>query len=252
MPNATEVLEWKGRTAVDTDGGKLGTIEEIYLDAQTQQPEWALIQTGMFGNKSSFMPLEGATTSGDDIKAPYSKDQVKDAPKVDPDGELSLDEESALYSHYGISYGENGTSTETGTEQGTVGHDTSGPTTDDAMTRSEEELKVGTTSRESGRARLVKHVVTENVTQTVPVQREEVRVEREPITDANRDAATAGAEITSEEHEVVLHEEEAVVEKNVVPKERVRLDKAVVTDEQQVDETLQKEQIQTEGTEPRS
>jgi uncharacterized protein (TIGR02271 family) len=250
MPEATEVLEWKGRTAVDTDGGKLGTIEEIYLDAQTQQPEWALIQTGMFGNKSSFMPLEGATSSGDDIKAPYSKDQVKDAPKVDPDGELSRDEESALYSHYGINYDESDTST--GTEQGTVGHDTSGPTTDDAMTRSEQELKVGTTSRESGRARLVKHVVTEDVTQTVPVRREEVRVEREPITDANRDAATAGGEITSEEHEVVLHDEEVVVEKNVVPKERVRLDKDVVTDEQQVDETLQKEQIETEGTEPRS
>jgi uncharacterized protein (TIGR02271 family) len=250
MPEATEVLEWKGRTAVDTDGGKLGTIEEIYLDAQTQQPEWALIQTGMFGNKSSFMPLEGATSSGDDIKAPYSKDQVKDAPKVDPDGELSLDEESALYSHYGINYDKSDPST--GTDQGTVGHDTSGPTTDDAMTRSEQELKVGTTSRESGRARLVKHVVTEDVTQTVPVRREEVRVEREPITDANRDAATAGGEITSEEHEVVLHDEEVVVEKNVVPKERVRLDKDVVTDEQQVDETLQKEQIETEGTEPRS
>ena len=78
----------------------------------------------------------------------------------------------------------------------TVGHDTSGPTTDDAMTRSEEELRVGRTQRESGRARLVKHVVTENVTQTVPVSREEVRIEREPITDANRGDATAGGDIT--------------------------------------------------------
>ena len=248
MPEATEVLEWKGRTAVDTDGGKLGKIEEIYLDAQTQRPEWALIQTGMFGSKSSFMPLEGATSDGDDVTAPYTKEQVKDAPQVDPDGELSQSDESALYSHYGIAYGE----TDASTEQGTVGHDTSGPTTDDAMTRSEEELKVGTAARESGRARLVKHVVTEDVTQTVPVRREEVRVEREPITDANRGAATAGGEITSEEHEVVLREEEVVVEKNVVPKERVRLDTDVVTDEKQVSETLQKEQIETEGVEPRS
>jgi uncharacterized protein (TIGR02271 family) len=242
MPEATEVLEWKGRTAVDADGGKLGKIEEIYLDAQTQQPEWALIQTGMFGGKSSFMPLEGATSDGDDVKAPYTKEQVKDAPQMDADGELSQSEESALYSHYGIARSE---------EQGTVGHDTSGPTTDDAMTRSEEELRVGTASRESGRARLVKHVVTEDVTKTVPVQREEVRVEREPITDANRDAATTGGEITSEEHEVVLHEEEVVVDKQAVPKERVRLDKDVVTDEQQVSETLQKEQIETEGVPPR-
>ena len=115
------------------------------------------------------------------------------------------------------------------------------------MTRSEEELRVGTTEREAGRARLVKHVVTEDVTKTVPVKREEVRVEREPITDANRGDATTGGEITSEEHEVVLNEEEVVVDKQAVPKERVRMDKDVITDEQQVSETLQKEQIETEG-----
>ena len=259
MPEATEVLEWRGRTAVDTDGSKLGTIEEIYLDAQTQRPEWALIQTGMFGGKSSFMPLEGATSDGDDVRAPYTKAQVKDAPQMDPDGELSQSDEAALYSHYGIAYDESrsdsglpeGGASSDRDERGTVGHDTSGPTTDDAMTRSEEELRVGVAKRESGRARLVKHVVTEEVTQTVPVRREEVRVEREPITDANRGDATAGGEITSEEHEVVLHEEEVVVDKQAVPKERVRLDKDVITDEQQVSETLQKEQIETEGVEPR-
>jgi uncharacterized protein (TIGR02271 family) len=230
MSETTEVLEWRGRTAVDREGDKLGTIEEIYLDAETQRPEWALIKTGMFGGKPSFMPLEGVRSTGEQIEAPYTKQQVKDAPQPDADGELSQDEESALYSHYGIG-----------------GHDTSGPTTDDAMTRSEEELRVGTTQREAGRARLVKHVVTEDVTQTVPVEREEVRIEREPITDANRADATAGGEITSDEHEVVLHEEEVVVDKQAVPKERVRMDKDVVTDEQQVSETLQKEQIETEG-----
>jgi uncharacterized protein (TIGR02271 family) len=256
MPEATEVLEWRGRTAVATDGSKLGKIEEIYLDSQTQRPEWALIQTGMFGGRSSFMPLEGATTDGDDVIAPYTKEQVKDAPQMDPDGELSQREESALYSHYGIAYDESrsdsglpeGASSDRD-EQGTVGHDTSGPSTDDAMTRSEEELRVGVAKRESGRARLVKHVVTEEVTQTVPVRREEVRVEREPITD--RGDATTGGEITSDEHEVVLHEEEVVVEKQAVPKERVRLDTDVITDEQQVSETLQKEQIETEGVTPR-
>ena len=97
------------------------------------------------------------------------------------------------------------------------------------MTRSEEELRVGTTERERGRARLRKYVVTEQVERTVPVRREEVRVEREPITDANVDQAMDGPEISEEEHEVVLHEEEAVVEKRVVPKERVRLDKETVT-----------------------
>ncbi len=112
-----------------------------------------------------------------------------------------------------------------------MGHDTSGPTTDNAMTRSEEQLHVGTETRESGRARLRKYVVTEQETVTVPVQREEVRIEREPITDANRGEALDGPAISEEEHEVVLHEERPVVEKEAVPVERVRLDKETVTEQ---------------------
>jgi len=134
-----------------------------------------------------------------------------------------------------------------GNETGTVGHDTSGPTTDNAMTRSEEQLHVGTETRESGRARLRKYVVTEQETVTVPVQREEVRVEREPITDANRGQALDGPAISEEEHEVVLHEERPVVEKEAVPVERVRLGTETVTDQQQVTEEVRKEQIDTDG-----
>jgi uncharacterized protein (TIGR02271 family) len=127
--------------------------------------------------------------------------------------------------------------------EGAVGRDVSGPTTDDAMTRSEEELRVGTRARESGRVRLRKYVVTEHVQQTVPVRREEVRVEREPITDANVDQAMTGPEISDEEHEVVLHEEKLVVEKRVVPTERVRMDEDTITDEEQVSEEVRKEQV---------
>lgn len=120
-------------------------------------------------------------------------------------------------------------------------------TTGDAMTRSEEELRVGTASRERGRARLRKYVVTEHVQQTVPVRREEVRLEREPITDENVDEAMSGPEIAEDEHEVVLHEEELVVEKRAVPKERVRLSKETVADEAEVSEEVRKERIEPEG-----
>jgi uncharacterized protein (TIGR02271 family) len=256
MPDATEVLEWRGRNAVDAAGEKLGKIEQIYLDGETQRPEWALIHTGMFGGKSSFMPLEGATSDGDKVTGAFSKKQVENAPRLDADSELSQQDEAALHAHYGLDYGE--ARSDTGLPEGaqesgraSVGRDVSGPETDDAMTRSEEELRVGTAKREAGRARLVKHVVTEDVTRTVPVQREEVRVEREPITDANRGDAMGGGDITEEEHEVVLHEEEVVVNKQAVPKERVRLDKDVVTDEHQVSETVRKEQIETGGIPPR-
>jgi uncharacterized protein (TIGR02271 family) len=131
--------------------------------------------------------------------------------------------------------------------QGAVGHDTSGPTTDNAMTRSEERLNVGTRTEEVGRARLRKYVVTENVTETVPVSREEVRVEREPITDGNIGDAMDGPAISEEEHEVTLHAERPVVEKEAVPVERVRLDTETVTDQEQVSEGVRKEQVEVDG-----
>jgi uncharacterized protein (TIGR02271 family) len=248
-PTQSAVAEWRGSTAVDSDGDKIGTIEEIYMDTETSKPEWLAVKTGLFGMKLSFIPIAEASQTGGGVRVPYDKAQVKDAPAVEPDGELSQQEEANLYRHYGLDYSE--ARSDSGLPRGnggdSVGHDTSGPTTDDAMTRSEEELRVGKTSRESGRARLRKYVVTEQVQQTVPVRREEVRVEREPITDANVGDATAGPAISDEEHEVVLHEEEVVTEKRAVPKERVRMDKQTVTEDETVSEQLRKEQIEAEG-----
>jgi uncharacterized protein (TIGR02271 family) len=212
-------------------------------------------QDGLFGTRLSFVPIEQAEPTGESVRVPFSKDQIKDAPKIDDsNGQLSQQEEAELYAHYGMSYGESRSDSglpESGPrengDRGAVGHDVSGPTTDEAMTRSEEELRVGTADRESGRARLRKYVVTEHVQQTVPVQREEVRVEREPITDGNVDQALDGPEISEEEHEVVLHEEEPVVEKRTVPKERVRMEKEAVTDEAEISEEVRKERIEAEG-----
>jgi len=131
-----------------------------------------------------------------------------------------------------------------------VGYDTSGPTTDDAMTRSREEVRAGTEKVQAGKARLRKYVVTEQQQVTVPVTREEVRVEREPITDANRDAALAGPDLSEEEHEVVLTEERAVIAKETVPVERVRLAKETVTEQESVNVDVREERIETdvEGT----
>ena len=241
MTQVTEAYEWRGRTIVSSDGDKIGTLEEVYLDTQTGQPEWAAVNTGLFGRKQSFVPLAEADPARGEVVVPYSKDQVKGAPSVDPDGELSMDEEQRLYGHYGVS-NDNDNDNDNGDRE-----DVSGPTTDDAMTRSEEELRVGTAERERGRARLRKYVVTEEVQQTVPVRREEVRLEREPITDANVDDAVAGPEISEEEHEVTLHQEEIVTEKRAVPKERVRMTKDTVTDEETVSDEVRKERIEVEG-----
>jgi uncharacterized protein (TIGR02271 family) len=248
-----EIATWKGEKLVGNDEEKLGTIEEVYVDEDTGKPEWLAVKTGMFGGNVSFVPIADAQRHEDHVHVPFSKAQVKDSPNAEADGALSQEEEAQLYRHYGYDYSENRSASGLpagGTDKdarGTVGHDTSGPTTDDAMTRSEEELVVGKTSRESGRVRLRKYVVTENVEMTVPVQREEVRIEREPITDANRGDATSGPEISEEEHEVVLHAEEPVVETRAVPKERVRLEKDTVTEDQTVGGEVRKERIETEG-----
>src|SRR3712207_3246522 len=245
-----------GSTAVGTDG-KLGTVGEVFLDDETGRPEWATVRTGLFGTKEAFVPLADADLSGEDLRVPYAKDKVKNAPHIDSDGHLSPAEEEELYRYYGLGFG-NGTApvadtTSRGTVghdtvgHGTVGHDTSGPTTDDAMTRSEEHLQVGTRQVEAGKARLRKYVVTENVTRTIPVAHEEIRVEREPITDANVGNALDGPAISEEEHEVVLHAERPVVAKEAVPVERVRLDTETVTEQQTVTEGVRKEQIEFDG-----
>ena len=218
------------------------------------------MKTGMFGSKESFAPLYGSTMDGDDLRLAVSKDLVKDAPNVDDDGHMEQDEAEALFAHY---QGHMGTTSndrrDTVTEDtrgdladwsDVQGHDTSGPTTDDAMTRSEEQLHVGTEQVQTGKARLRKYIVEENVTTTVPVSHEEVRVEREPITDANRGEAMSGAELSEEEHEITLHAERPVTSKESVPVERVKLATDTVTEDVQVDETVRKEQIdQVEGDE---
>ncbi|MCU1423810.1 MAG: photosystem reaction center subunit, partial [Microbacteriaceae bacterium] len=270
-----------GAKVIDKDGDKVGSAGQIYVDTTTGEPNWVSVNTGLFGTSESFVPLHDANVRDDQLVVNYDKAFVKDAPRVDADGELSPEDERRLYDYYsmGSSYDTDGrtdgtyadtdtqvggtyvdtdhrregtyadTDTDTDTDAGAgtgarggPGYDTSGPTTDDAMTRSEERLHVGTESVQTGRARLRKYVVTENQSVTVPVTREEVRLEREPITDANIGDATSGPDISEEEHEVTLTEERVVVDKETVPVERVRLDKETVTEQQQVNEQVRKEE----------
>jgi uncharacterized protein (TIGR02271 family) len=251
MTTLNDVQTWRGQDVMGPDGEKIGTLEHIYLDRQTGEPSFASVKTGLFGMRSSLVPVDGLKSHGEHVHVQYDKATIKDAPNIDADEELSPEEEQRLYAHYERAYepytGDDGFAEDDTGARGTVGHDTSGPTTDDAMTRSEEELAVGTRRVETGRVRLRKHIVTEQVQTTVPVQREEIRIEREPITDANVGAATDGPAISEEEHEVTLHAEEPVVEKRVVPKERVRLDVDTQVDERQVTDEVRKERIETEG-----
>jgi uncharacterized protein (TIGR02271 family) len=246
-----------GRTLIGRGGEKIGTIGQVFLDDQTGVPEFATVRTGLFGSRQSFVPLAQAQMSGDDVSIPYDKDTIKEAPNLDEDTHLSEQEEQQLYEYYGLRYSEGvaGSALPTGErdvrsrEDQFAARKDSRTGTDEAMTRSEEQVRVGTERVQRGRARLRKYVVTDEVQQTVPVTREEVRVEREPITSDNVDDAMRGPDISEAEHEVVLTEERPVVQKETVPVERVRLAKDTVTDEAQVTEEVAKEQIETEGVE---
>ncbi|MGC0331503.1 uncharacterized protein (TIGR02271 family) [Streptomyces sp. SAI-170] len=269
---------------LDEGGKKIGEAKHVFLDDATGRPEWASVKTGLFGTSESFVPIRDASLVDDHIEVPYSKGKVKDAPHVDVDsgGHLSATEEHQLYEYYGMSWDESwaranepgesgwahggaggaagaagaagtagtagaagmaaGTGTGTGAAAGArADYD------DNAMTRSEERMHVGVERREAGRVRLRKYIVTEEEEHTVPLRHEEVRVEREPITEANRDAALSGPEISEAEHEVVLHEERPVVDTEVVPMERVRLTTEEHTEEETVRGRVRKERIESDA-----
>jgi len=259
-----QLRQLTGATAYDRDGDKLGRIGQVYFDDNTDQPKWITVNTGLFGMGESFVPLQGTQFDGDRVTVAYDKATIKDAPNVDGERHLDMEEEQQLYRHYGLDYGGGfpgeragrherrdehaagvlGGGTRRDLTDRTEGYDTSGPTTDTAMTRSEERLRAGTETQEVGRARLRKHVVTEHEQVTVPVSHEEVRVEREPITDANRGAADAGPAISEEEHEVTLRAERPVVTTEAEAVERVRLGTETVREQETVGGEVRKEQIE--------
>ncbi|GAA2879752.1 photosystem reaction center subunit H [Actinoplanes cyaneus] len=265
-----------GRDVYDNDGDKIGTAGQVWTDA-AGLPTWVSVRTGLFGLNESLVPLQDADLAGDRLVVPFDKATVKDAPNVDADHDepLSQDEVDRLYSYYGVnphasyqSYQAGAAASNehyAGGDSGFGGdvdqsrsadyaretdyHQGAGQGTgfgDDAMTRSEERLNVGTERERTGRARLRKYVTTEQQQVNVPVTREEVRLEREPITDANRDDAFRGPDLTESEHEVTLHEERPVVQTETVPVERVHLGKETVTEERTVSGEVRKEQIEAE------
>lgn len=251
------------RTAVDPQGNKIGSVGQVYLDDRSGEANWITVNTGLFGMKENFAPLFGASLRGEDeLVLPFDKDVVKDSPDIADASHLSIAEQEQLHSYYqqylgetasggAVDAGSGETAASSGSLSGagyqTEGYDTSGSTTDEAMTRSEEQLTVGTQTVEAGRARLRKFVVTEQQTVSVPVSHEEIRVVREPITDGNVGQAVDGPQISEEEHEVVLHAERPVVTTEAVPVERVRLGTETVTEEESVTGEVRKEQIEVDG-----
>ncbi|MCT1916433.1 PRC and DUF2382 domain-containing protein [Kocuria rhizophila] len=276
-------------TAYGSDGDKIGKVEQVFLDDNSGEPTFLTVNTGLFGAKENFVPVKGARQDGDRVVLPYTKDVIKDAPKVDADQHLSPAEEEELYRYYEMNY-DDGRATGTDRDRnaaaaGTAGvagaaagdrhanadrdvadrdrlaadrdrdltdRDRAGVDQDRhvaagenaSVTRHEERLNVGTQEREAGHARLRKYVVTDHETVDVPVEREEVTVERTPLNGTEAHAGTG--RIGEEEVDVTLHEERPVVEKEAVAVEEVGLNKQTVRETQRVEADVQKEQVDVE------
>lgn len=247
MTTPYDPTQLQGTTAVGPDGEKIGDVKQVYVNDTTNEPEWVTVSTGLFGKKESFAPLSGSRLDGNSLVLSVGKDVVKGAPNVDDDGHTGDDEQSALYDYYSGQLGGQSAQqsadvsggrdyTDTNRDQGVVGDD-------QTITRSEEQVRVGTERVEAGRVRIRKYVVTENVTQTVPVSHEEVRLERTPITDATAVPGDLSTSTGDAEAEVTLHAERAVVNKETVPVEQIRVGTETVTEQQAVSAEVRKEQV---------
>ena len=163
-PDIDTALAWRGRTVFDQDGNKVGTLSRLYLDPETSRPAWAGVKRGLLRTTETIVPLGGAEEVGDELRLPYEQARIEAAPDVDPDVELTEEQERLLHEHYGREWSA-----------------APGEETDTAMTRSEEEVTIGKqTVKRAERVRVKKVLVEDEVTQTVPVRREEIRLETDP------------------------------------------------------------------------
>ena len=245
MISTSDIGRIESATAYDSSGEKVGKVGQVYLDDQTNEPSWATVNTGFFGTAQTFVPLEGASIDGDHLRVAHDKAKIKDAPRVEADAHLDQEQEQELYRYYGLegSYDSYDRRTTTGTTTGTAvdaGYDETARVSgeDASVTLSEERVNVGTESREAGRARLRKYTTTETETVSVPVSKEKLVVERNPV-----EGRTSGGAIADGDQveEITLREERAVVDKETVDVEEVRVAKEQVTEHQQVSEQVRKE-----------
>ena len=242
MPNR-EMYDLPGKDVYDLDGQKVGTAATLYVPdgSGSETPEWVTVKTGLFGTKESFVPLTGARTDAAGLHVRARKDTIKAAPRADKDAGLSEREVPDLYRHYGLAPG----------AAGRAGGGAADTGAQHSVTRSEERLRAGTETVESGRVRLRKYVVTEEQQVTVPVRHEEVQVVREPAVPEQARGTAGPARIEDDEREVVLHEERPVLDKETVPVEKVGLRTRTVEEQRKVSGTVRKERVEVDDPDQR-
>jgi uncharacterized protein (TIGR02271 family) len=252
---------WGGHDLVDRDGVKAGSIVDLYVDEQTGQPTWGLVRTGLLGSRQTLVPLDQATvplavmvSGAGSIQVPLESAAILDAPSVAVGEEISEATAMALRRYYGLgdraapAEGDHGPSDTESLDAGaalpaakTTAAMTSASTEPSGtMIRSEEELRVRV-RRRARRVRVKRYVVTDYVTTTIPVRREELRLEEALVDQASRTAPPA---LPGDSWEMVLHQEEPVVSRQVVARERIRLHVQTVTEHRRISGEVRKERIE--------
>ena len=256
---------WGGHDLVDRDGVKAGSIVDLYIDEQTKQPTWGLVRTGLLGSRQTLVPMGQATvplavivSGAGSVQVPFESAAILDAPSVAVGEEISEATAIALRRYYGLgdppapAEGDHGPSD---TESLDAGAEPAAKTTaamtsastepSGTMIRSEEELRV-LLRRRARRVRVQRYVVTDYVTTTIPVRREELRLVEALSDEASRTAPPALPGGAS--WEMVLHQEEPVVSKQVVARERVRLHVQTITEHRRISGEVRKERIQVDDS----
>ena len=298
MENAGEVRSWYGRDLIDRDGQVIGRIAEAFLDDETREPKWAVVEASERTEEPAFVPLTGAVVEAQGVRVPVARTRALSSPPVRVvKGRISPEQENILLGHYAAA-----APMRPAPERGHVGGRVDAGTVDDlpSVVRSEEELSVEKKLVPRERVRLVKRVVTETVTKTFEVRREELHIEREPLDDvrsrpaqappakvpgtespagedeagggrlatltgrlpepvrariASLPRAALGARVRLAGHrgvfedevtDILLRQEEVVILKRVVPRERVRLRKETVIEQRQVTDDLRREHVDLE------
>lgn len=282
MLSVDDVLAARSGKAYDSDGDKVGSVGEVYLDDQTGQPAWVTVNTGLFGTSESFVPLAEARIEGNDLHLPYTKAKIKDAPRQDADKHLDVEQEEALYRYYGLDHGAAGTTdgrrdagaehhrdhdlkdrVEGDVDQARADHEFRKEERHDA--RAERDLEHADRDFDRGvkdEAGVVRHEERVNVGTerreagkarlrkyvVTEQQQVDVPVTREEVhvTREPLNERADGAELGEETESVTLHEERPVVEKETVAVERVGLDVNQVQDTQRVQTEVSREEVELE------
>lgn len=232
---------------VDSAGQKLGTVDGVWVDDATNELEFIGVKTGFLMGKTHVIPTADARIERGTVTVPYPENQIKGAPSFGPDQEFTPEDEDGIYRYYGLNRSTapspsglpTDASTAASTDVGATG-DMPTPPTHVEMTLGEEDLVVGKRQVEAGRVRLRKVVRTEHQEVPVELRRENVSVERVPVSPQADD----GSAFQAREIDVPVMHEEAVVCKEGHATEQVRLNKTATAESRTVGGDVRREDVE--------